>query len=69
MNNELLYNRDFIRCSTLVAELLMKYKKMETQEIEMGGESEEGSPSSFFAYLLLKISLLALMLYSIGDYY
>lgn len=46
MDNELLCNKDFIRCSTLVAELLMKYKSMEIKEIETNGEPAEGSPLS-----------------------
>lgn len=53
MDNELLCNKDFIRCSTLVAELLMKYKSMEIKEIETNGEPAEGSPLSFFVHFLL----------------
>ena len=54
MNNELMRDEDFIRCSTMVAELLMKYK---SKEMELGGESKEDSPPSFFAFLDLKIIL------------
>ena len=43
MNNELMRDENFIRCSTMVAELLMKYK--------------EDSPPSFYAFLDLKIIL------------
>ena len=32
MNNELMRDENFIRCSTMIAELLMKYKSMETEE-------------------------------------
>ena len=46
MNNELMRDENFIRCSTMVAELLMKYK---SKEMELGGESKEDSPPSFFA--------------------
>ena len=45
MNNELMRDENFIRCSTMVAELLMKYK---SKEMELGGESKEDSPPSFF---------------------
>lgn len=51
MNNELMRDENFIRCSTMVAELLMKYK---SKEMELGGESKEDSPPSFFAFLDLK---------------
>ena len=54
MNNELMRDENFIRCSTMVAELLMKYK---SKEMELGGESKEDSPPSFFAFLDLKIIL------------
>lgn len=45
MNNELMRDENFIRCSTMVAELLMKYK---SKEMELGGESKEDSPPSFW---------------------
>ena len=54
MNNELMRDENFIRCSTMVAELLMKYK---SKEMELVGESKEDSPTSFFAFLDLKIIL------------
>ena len=54
MNNKLMRDENFIRCSTMVAELLMKYK---SKEMELGGESKEDSPPSFFAFLDLKIIL------------
>lgn len=54
MNNELMGDENFIRCSTIVAELLMKYK---SKEIELGGEPKEDSPPSFFVFQGLKILL------------
>ena len=48
MNNELMRDENFIRCSTMVAELLMKYK---SKEMELGGESKEDSPPSCFSGL------------------
>ena len=42
MNNELMRDENFIRCSTMIAELLMKYK---SKEIELGGESKEEQSS------------------------
>ena len=38
MNNELMQNEDFIRCSTMIAELLMKYKAMETEISDRSGK-------------------------------
>lgn len=54
MNNELMRDENFIRCSTMIAELLMKY---ESKEIELGGESKEDSPPSYFAFGGLKTFL------------
>lgn len=45
MNNELMRDENFIRCSTMVAELLMKYK---SKEMELGGESKRGLPRPLF---------------------
>ena len=59
MNNELMRDENFIRCSAMVAELLMKYK---SKEMELGGESKEDSPPSFFAFLGLKIILSSLII-------
>lgn len=69
MNEELMCNKDFIRSSALVAELLMKYKSLELMEIDVCGEPENGSPPSFFACLLLKILLSSYIINHIGDYY
>lgn len=69
MNNELMSNRDFVRCSALVAELLMKYKSMELKENEVSGESEKGSPPSFFILILLKNVLSSFIIRVEGDYY
>ena len=43
MNNELMRDENFIRCSTMIAELLMKYKSMETEEDQEGWMQEEAS--------------------------
>ena len=37
MNNELMQDEDFIRCSTMIAELLMKYKAMGDKDAEESG--------------------------------
>lgn len=57
MNNELMRDENFIRCSTMVAELLMKYK---SKEMELGGESKEDSPPSFFCFSGLENHLVIL---------
>ncbi len=67
MNNELMRDENFIRCSTMIAELLMKYK---SKEIEQGGEPIEDSPPSiFFALWGLKILLSSFIIRKEGDYY
>ena len=66
MNNELMRDENFIRCSTMVAELLMKYK---SKEMELGGESKEDSPPSFLAFLDLKIILSSYIIEKKDDYY
>lgn len=43
MNNDLMRDENFIRCSVMVAELLMKYKSKENDE---KGESRADSPPS-----------------------
>ena len=62
MNNELMLDENFIRCSTMIAELLMKYKSKENEE------PEKDSSSSFFARFLLQILLSSFIIYYIGDY-
>ena len=47
MNNELMRDVNFIRCSTMIAELLMKYKSMETEEDQEGWMQEASSPLLF----------------------
>lgn len=62
MNNELMQNEDFIRCSTMIAELLMKYKAMEDKDAGEGGMQEEASCSLLFFVSLLKSLLSSLIL-------
>ena len=54
MNNELMRDENFIRCSTMIAELLMKYKSMETEEDARRGIQ----PSSFFTAAIEKFSVI-----------
>lgn len=62
MNNELMHNEDFIRCSTMIAELLMKYRAMEDKDAGEGGMQEEASCSLLFFVSLLKSLLSSLIL-------
>ncbi len=55
--NELLQDQNFIRCSVLIAELLLKYKTKEINDSEDNGEPT-GSPASEFTYMYL-ISLVS----------
>lgn len=67
MNNELMLDENFIRCSTMIAELLMKYKSKENEEVKENEEPEKDSSSSFFARFLLQILLSSFIIYYIGD--
>lgn len=68
MNNELMLDENFIRCSTMIAELLMKYKSKENEEVKENEEPEKDSSSSFFARFLLQILLSSFIIYYTGDY-
>ena len=68
MNNELMLDENFIRCSTMIAELLMKYKSKENEEVKENEEPEKDSSSSFFARFLLQILLSSFIIYYVGDY-
>ena len=58
MNNELMRDENFIRCSTMIAELLMKYKSMETEEDQEGWTRRGIQPSSFFTAAIEKFSVI-----------
>ena len=68
MDNELMLDENFIRCSTMIAELLMKYKSKENEDVKENEEPEKDSSSSFFARFLLQILLSSFIIYYIGDY-
>ena len=68
MNNELMRDENFIRCSTMIAELLMKYKSMETEDQE--GWMQEGASSPLlFLLRLLKSFLSSFILFEVDVYY
>ena len=52
----------------MIAELLMKYKSKENEEVKENEEPEKDSSSSFFARFLLQIVLSSFIIYYIGDY-
>lgn len=54
MNKELMLNKDFIRCSVVVAELLIKYKSKE--ELSNSKESDKDSDIHIF-YIIFRFSL------------
>lgn len=64
MNNELMRDENFIRCSTMIAELLMKYKE-EDQE----GWMQEGASSPLLFLLRLLKSLLSSFILFEADVY
>lgn len=69
MNNELMRDENFIRCSTMIAELLMKYKSMETEEDQEGWMQEgASSPLLFFLLRLLKSFLSSFILFEVDVY-
>ena len=57
MNNELMRDENFIRCSTMIAELLMKYKSIETEDQE-GWMQEDASSSLLFCCAIEKLSVI-----------
>lgn len=68
MNNELMQNEDFIRCSTMIAELLMKYKAMEdNKDAGEGGMQEEASCSLFLCRLLKCLLPLSIRFFNSAD--
>ena len=69
MNNELMRDVNFIRCSTMIAELLMKYKSVETEEDQEGWMQEGASSPLLFLLLVLKRSLSLFILFEVDVYY
>ena len=69
MNNELMRDVNFIRCSTMIAELLMKYKSMETEEDQEGWMQEGAASPLLFLLRLLKSSLSSFILFEVDVYY
>lgn len=69
MNNELMRDENFIRCSTMIAELLMKYKSMETEEDQEDWMQEGASSPLLFLLRLLKSFLPSFMLFEVDVYY
>ena len=57
MNNELMHDKDFIRCSTIIAELLMKYKSKESETKKSEEPDDGSSPYIFFCFDLIKCLL------------
>ena len=69
MNNELMRDVNFIRCSTMIAELLMKYKSIETEEDQEGWMQEGASSPLLFLLQLLKSFLSSFILFEVDVYY
>ena len=65
MNNELMHDKDFIRCSTIIAELLMKYKSKES-ETKKSEEPDDGSSPYIFLCFDLINCLLSLIIMQIS---
>ena len=53
MNKELILNPDFIRCSVIIAELLIKYKSKTEKESEGSEESQSDSEIHIFIFGLV----------------
>ena len=68
MNNELMRDENFIRCSTMIAELLMKYKFMETEKDQEGWMQEEAFSHLLFLLRLLKSFLSSFILFEVDVY-
>ena len=67
MNNELMQNEDFIRCSTMIAELLMKYKAMEDKDAEESGMQETAS-CLYCMIVLILFGVVLFQMFVIGAY-
>ena len=61
--NELMQDQNFIRCSVLIAELLLKYKTKLTEDTENSGEPT-GSPTSGFTYGHLIFAVSSFIIYA-----
>lgn len=68
MNNELMRDENFICCSTMIAELLMKYKSMETEEDQEGWMQEGASSPLLFLLRVLKRLLSSFILFEVDVY-
>lgn len=58
MNKELILNPDFIRCSVVIAELLMKYKCKTDKNSEDSEESQSDSEIHIFIFGLANYSII-----------
>ncbi len=70
MNKELMLDRNFIRCSVVVAELLIKYKSK--GELNNSEESDKDSDIHIFyinLYLVLHFSLSLSIIDNVDVYY
>lgn len=55
--NELMQDQNFIRCSVMIAELLLKYKAKEIEDTEDNGEPTGSPPLEFtYGYLIIFVS-------------
>lgn len=61
--NELMQDQNFIRCSVLIAELLLKYKTKEIEDTEDTGEPN-GSPPSDYVVMHLILSMSSFIMYT-----
>lgn len=69
MNKELMHNPNFIRCSVIVAELLVKYKKKAEKESKDSKESEKDSDIHIFYHLCLHFLILHCIIENEDVYY
>ena len=57
-------DQNFIRCSVMIAELLLKYKTKEIEDTEDTGEPNVSPPSDYVVmYLILSVSLFIMYTY------
>lgn len=55
--DELMQDQNFIRCSVMIAELLLKYKTIEIEDTGDTGEPNDSPPSDYVVmYLILPVS-------------
>lgn len=66
--DELMQDQNFIRCSVLIAELLIKYRNQAAKDNENHKEPETGS-GTYHLLFILAICVVIIYIFNKDDYY